>query len=370
VIKQAAGDQGGNSDTTPSSMPNAKTIITATGLNSVRSIAVGYRQPMGGWLLQVFVNSPESSRHGFIKILTGEAKETAPPPFVPVDVMKFQRWRLDGQKAWATFQQMIGDISPTWLNAVNLMIDTANKAAQAKTPDFDLRKNLIGNLGDDIVSYQKAPREMTASGLNSAPSLLLIGSSHPEQLAASLGSLFRLTSQATPKEREFLGHKIYSMTVPTRPMGLPEPGQPLTRTLSYAASGSYVAITTNPASLEEYLRSSENPPKPLRDTPGLAEAMQKVTGPGTSLFGYENQNDTMKVAFGLCKNSGGTNAPAMNPFSSIINTPKFKEWVDFSLLPNFDQVSKYFYFDVFGSSSSVKGITFKVFAPVPPQLKK
>ena len=211
---------------------------------------------------------------------------------------------------------------------------------------------------------------MSASGLSSAPSLLLIGSPHPEQLAASLGSLFRLTSQTTPKEREFLGRKIYSMTIPSRPMGLPEPGEPLVRTLSYAAGGSYVALTTDPASLEEYLRSSENPPKALRETPGLAEAMQKVTGPGTSLFGYENQNAMMKVAFGICKSSGGTNAPDMNPLSSIMNTPKFKEWLDFSLLPSFDQVSKYFYFDVFGSSSTVNGITFKVFAPVPPQLKK
>ncbi len=370
VVKQTSDDQGDTTDITRPQPPSPQKIIAATGLGGVKSIALSYRDAGDGSAAQLFVNSPDSARQGFIKIISGEAKETSPPSFVPMNVMKFQRWRIDGQKTWATLQKMVGDISPTWLNAINFMIDTANSAAKEKNPDFDLRKNLIGNLGDDIISYQKTPREMTAAGLNAAPSLLLIGSPKPEDLAASLGSLFRLTSQTTPKEREFLGHKIYSITIPSRPMGLPEPGEPLTRALSYAAGRGYVALTTDPASLEEYLRSSENPPKALRETPGLAEAAQKVTGAGTSLFGYENQNEMMRVMFQICKNSGGTNAPDVSPLSSIMNAPKFKEWLDFSLLPDFEQISKYFYFDVFGSSSSVNGITFKVFAPVPPQLKK
>jgi len=35
-------------------------------------------------------------------------------------------------------------------------------------------------------------------------------------------------------------------------------------------------MSADPATLETYLRSSENPGKALRDTPGLAEAAQKV----------------------------------------------------------------------------------------------
>ena len=158
VIKQTSADQDGDSETAGSPMPNAQKIMAAVGLNSVKSIALSYRQPTDGWLVQLFVNSPESSRQGFVKIFTGEAKETTPPSFVPADVMKFQRWRLDGQKAWATLQKMVSDISPTWLNAINFMIDTANKAAQEKTPDFDLRKNLIGNL-ETTLSVTRKCRE-------------------------------------------------------------------------------------------------------------------------------------------------------------------------------------------------------------------
>ena len=44
------------------------------------------------------------------------------------------------------------------------------------------------------------------------------------------------------------------------------------RSLSYASSGGYLVITSHASLLEEYLRSSETPVKPLRDTPGLSDA--------------------------------------------------------------------------------------------------
>ena len=53
------------------------------------------------------------------------------------------------------------------------MIDIANATAQQKDPNFDVRKNLIGNLGDDWISYQKAPAGNTLADLNTAPSLFL-----------------------------------------------------------------------------------------------------------------------------------------------------------------------------------------------------
>jgi hypothetical protein len=47
-----------------------------------------------------------------------------------------------------------------------------------------------------------------------------------------------------------------------------------------------------------------------------------------------------------------------------------REWVDFSLLPPFDKISKYFYFAVYGGGATVDGLTLKMFVPVPPQLKQ
>ena len=48
---------------------------------------------------------------------------------------------------------------------------------------------------------------------------------------------------------------------------------------------------------------------------------------------------------------------------------KFKEWFDFSLLPSWDKISKYFSMSVWAGSLNSDGMTIKVFSPMPPQLK-
>jgi hypothetical protein len=45
-----------------------------------------------------------------------------------------------------------------------------------------------------------------------------------------------------------------------------------------------------------------------------------------------------------------------------------REWVDFSLLPDYGPVAKYFYLSVFGGNANSDGLTLKVFSPRPPQL--
>jgi hypothetical protein len=44
--------------------------------------------------------------------------------------------------------------------------------------------------------------------------------------------------------------------------------------------------------------------------------------------------------------------------------------MDYSLLPDFSRVSKYFHYSVYGGSANVDGITFRYFYPTPPQLRK
>jgi len=253
------------------------------------------------------------------------------------------------------------------------LIESANSALRDKDPDFDIRKQIIGNLGNDIITYQKAPHDMTLAALNAPPMLYLIGTSNPDQMVGALQNLFRWISPSGATDREFLGRKIYTITLPTNPMGMPEPGQPLAHKMNLAASSGYIALSSDPSMVEEYLRSAQDPPKPLRDIPGLASAAEKVSGMGTGWFGYDNQNESMRVLFDAMHKSSATNINA-NPFlASFSSIPglgaSLQSWLDFSLLPPFDKVSKYFSYSVFASSASVDGLTFKVFAPLPPGMK-
>jgi hypothetical protein len=137
------------------------------------------------------------------------------------------------------------------------------------------------------------------------------------------------------------------------------------RAIYCAAGDGYVALTTDVSMLEEFLRSAQNPPKPLNGTAGLVDAAQHVGGTGGGLFGYQNQRETMRAAFKSLKNSSD-NAAALGSFSAL---PKnVRDWADFSLLPDYDQVSKYFSFSVYGGSATADGLSFKFFALRPPQL--
>ena len=46
------------------------------------------------------------------------------------------------------------------------------------------------------------------------------------------------------------------------------------------------------------------------------------------------------------------------------------EWFDFSLLPSWDRISKYFHITVWGATLNSEGFAVKVFSPTPPQLKR
>jgi len=337
-------------------------MLSASGLTGLKSASLTYRESHDGSQLNLYLAAPEATRQGILKIIATVPKDANPPVFVPAGVMKFSRWRIDGQKSWAELEKMIATLSPGGLAGLNATIDAVNALARQKDPDFDVRKNLIANLGDDFISYQKAPAGKMEADLRAAPSLFLFGAVNADQAALALKSVAALMhgQQDTPEPRDFLGRKIYTIPLPGR--RAPGAAAPVSRSLYCAASGGYVALTTDASTLEEYLRSNAGQAQPLRETPGLRDAAQHVGGAGSGLFGYENQRETVRAAFALLKEaSAADTAMAVFPKS-------FRDWMDFSLLPDYGQVSKYFCFSVYGGGATADGLSFKVFAPRPPQM--
>jgi hypothetical protein len=347
-------------------------VLAASGLTGLKSAMFSYRESHDGALVNFSLAAPESSREGIFKMMAMSQKDANPPAFVPADVVKFSRWRIDGRKSWAALEEMLGDISPSALSSLNSVLDIANATAQQQDPNFDIRKNFIGNLGDDFISYQKAPVGNTPANFNS-PSLFLFATANPDQVVVAMKNVLELASQGNPPQmRDFLGRKIYSTALPTARAGETAPA-PVQRSIYWSSANGYVAITSDVSMLEEFLRGAENHARPLSETDGLAEAAQHVGGAGSGLFGYQNQREIVRALFTALKNE-----PADSPQSRSLNelfglpfaSPEksIREWMDFSLLPDFDQVSKYFYFTVYSGSTTSDNFSFKAFAPRPPQL--
>jgi hypothetical protein len=353
----------------PSPLPQIpwNQVLDASGLTSLKSVSFSYYESRVGTQFNVFLSIPAAARQGILQMIAAAPKDANPPGFVPADAIKFFRWRIDGRRDWAALQKMLGNISPTTLNSLNSVLDIANAAAQQKDPNFDIRQNLFANLSDDFISYQMAPKENAPDDLNNAPSLFLFAAANPDQAALAIKGIGSMlpSEQSAPDPRLFLGRKIY--TIPLSPRRALDGSNSVSRSLYCAASGSYVALTTDVSLLENYLRSGEGRTRPLRAIPGLADAAQQVGGAGNGLFGYDNQREIMRTLFATLKNepAAGNRLAALPMVSSGIN---LGQWLDFSLLPDFDKVSKYFYFTVYGGSTTVDGLSFKFFNPRPPQL--
>lgn len=380
IIESFQRHSGGNAEGPSPLAPSRSKIFSALGFQSVNSMAAGLGHNHDGSQAVISLNVPQEQRRGIISILAPVSKDASPPPFVPADVVKFNRWRLDGQKAWATLEGMLAEISPELSGLFQLSLSAAGKE---KDPDFDLKRALIGNLGDDFIKWEKAPRSATLEALNEPPSILLVGSGNSETLAQAFrtGSSLFIPPSAKAQEREFRGRKIMSLPLPSLPdLEGPRsttPNSSSQRALHFSASGGYVAISQDEVLLEEYLRSSEGQGKSLAETAGMKEAAQLAGGMSTGLFGYENFSESIKVLFELTKRDPNAIdqmfqlSPLRPPgASSSERRENVKGWFDFALLPPFEKVAKYFHFTVYTGSATPNAVQWKFVMPTPPGLRQ
>jgi hypothetical protein len=345
--------------------PNAlqfSALAGVLGLDELSAASFSYQVSGEGLGAQLFVRAPESRRHGLLKALTPDAKDANPPPFIPMDAVKFWRWRINIPRSWNLLETTLRDANPTLVTTINAALQMAGKD---KDQHYDLKAELLANLGDDIVSYEKAPRGNTLADLKSAPSVILIGSPNPPRLAAAIKTGLGIIARGPGgvKEREFLGRTIYTM--PPAPAG-----QGIPQAFNFAGSGGYLAMSSDSAMLEEYLRSSDSKARPLAETAGLAENAQKVGGMDTGWFGFDNQTQKMRPLFEALRAQPVTLSDFLGAPQAVgEQAARLWGWADFSLLPPFDAVSKYFYYSVYAGSFSSEGFTLKIFAPTPPRLR-
>jgi hypothetical protein len=247
-------------------------------------------------------------------------------------------------------------------------------AGKDQDPDYNLRRELVGNLGDDVIVYQKAPQNPTPVTLDSPPTLYLLGSPNPERLNSALRVLLSLLmpQQGGVKERDFLGRKIYSLAVTP----LVTEGAAQARGLHLSASGDYLAASSDLPVLEEYLRSSGGGTAgSLQETAGLAEAAQRVGGNTLGIFGFTNQREEMRSRMEAAQKHPGSEVSVFGSIPiagalglSFKNSPASR-WADVSLLPPFETTAKYFHYSVYAASFNTDGIVVNSFTPTPPQLR-
>ena len=175
-------------------------------------------------------------------------------------------------------------------------------------------------------------------------------------------------SSAPLKEREFLGKKIYSISnvVPEVPVETAESAALVERTMSFTASAGYLAFSTDNATLEEYLRSAESTGKSLRETAGLAQAVEKVGGTETGYFSFEDQVETWRTLFKTVKADPEAFTKSLSlATGETAEQSRLARWFDLTLLPEFSEIEKYFSIALVSGKVGSEGYLFRAYAPYP-----
>lgn len=344
-------------------------VLDALGLFAVKSISFSTQYANDANVVEIFIQAPQNERKGFVKILSPDPNDCSPPDFVPTNAVSYTRIRINLQNAWSTIESALEQIDPKIPNVLNLMLQTAGKV---RDPNFDWRKDLIGSLGDDIVVYKKNPAKLSVETLNTSPSLVLIGSSNPDKLASSIKFLTALSPKPPEiKETEIAGKKVSFWEEEQQGIG----DKKVKRQTYLCAFNNYLAIANDKAILDEALSRSAGTAS-LKDFAPLKETAQKIGGMNSGLFSFVNSREQTRAQFQVLKSESDTIAMLLSvtPIGMRLglgeDSKVFKEWVDVSLLPEFDKIAKYFYVTTTTLSSQKDGISIKIFTPVPPELKK
>jgi len=325
--------------------------------------------PEGG-MFDLFMKIPANERSGLIKALIPEQKDTSIPPYVPSNVVSFIRYRLDLQKTWATIESELEKIDPKIPSVINLVLQTAGKA---KDPNFDWRKNIIGTMGDDLIIYSKNPPKATFENINNSANLFLLSSTNPEQLASSVKFLTLLSPKPPEvKEREIAGKKVYYWENP-KLVRNPDKKEPARFTF-VSSVANYVAIANDLSILQEFLNYSDGKYVPLKNFQGLSDAIKIVGSENSGLLIFQNAKEQTRFQYTLLKNETDTIASllAMTPIGIRLGLAEdsklLRQWIDPTLLPDFDKIAKYFGIAVSELNVEESGIRLKSFNPNPPGL--
>ena len=345
-------------------------IVHALGLNGLKAIGVSMHTGPEGGLAEIFLDVPAAGRRGLFNLMTTEARDTTPPAFVGANVSKYVRWRQDLPLFWKNMIGIANEISPI----AGPMIGFFEGSIREKDPTFNLQAQLIANLGDDVVVIEQTPRGGNKlEDMLGSKAIFLIGSPKPEAVTKAMRTMMSATGKE-PRVRESEGRTIYSFGDDAGALENSEPKSPVAG-VHLVSSPGYLAISTDLASLENYLRGAKNDGNALKDLPGFAAAATKVGGLNTGSFGYENSRETMRGLWQTVQKNPNLIRDLTGPmFGAAAKKSKPTgadlAWIDLAALPPFEKVERYFHFWVYGTQTTPEGVQIRYYGPNPPGLSK
>jgi hypothetical protein len=335
---------------------SGRAVLTNLGLDNVPSFGIsaelgkGPQEPYDiKGLLKI-----NGSKRGLPKILEAESAPLRLPSFVPADTYRLSFININPAKAYTEILSVMTAFGP---GVASILYQPLVPASPDGRPAVMLREDVIDYLADPIIVAQSLKKPFSENQFP-VEYIVSIATTNRSALEKSLAAWHSriVGSDATDAKRELLGHTIYLIksdrlpffrgpggTQPLAALDAPAPGEKQQKTIDFPVLAFTVTDTQlicgTESSVEKAVRTIRSG-ESLADTPWFNRA-KAVLPAQTGMAGLIDAKAGIEFLWWLMKQSKkdpGANALAAPTASYIVSDFD----LDFTLLPDFEKVSKYF----------------------------
>ncbi len=307
------------------------------------------------------------TRKGVLKMLESPMAAVRPPRFIPASAYSVSFLNVDIRRAYDELVSIIYGFNPAAATALQgplVMPDAEGGSAIA------LRADIIEYLGSEIVIAQSVNKPFS-TGVMPTETLIAVSVSNRAALEKSISLVHkRLIVPNNPEPtRELLGHTIYMLG----PVGMPVFGGavpmaevPSPREVPPAAKMAFTITDTHlilgsESAVERAIRTlSGAESKPIASAEWFTAAKSAVPSV-VGLAAFEDNLASGEILWWMLKESAKNQRAdlGMGPAAAVLAGPDLWRLADFSLLPEFDTVRKYFGYSAFYSITRADGFLFE-----------
>jgi hypothetical protein len=360
-------------------------VVPATGLASIQAVGGAIHATEAGMTTDLAIEVPAAGRAGLTQVMQILPKDAGLPEGIPDGVGSFQRWRIDGAAGWKALESSLKRVSPQLGDLARITVESAG---QVFDPNFNLQRDLVGNLGDDFITFTLPPTGTNLLQLSRSGRVQLVGSPNPARLTSgwkALEALVHMQAGALEfSERTGPGgRKVMVATVAAK--GGPQ------NAFQMVQASNHVVIASDAPAMDTYLAAVSGhratatnaavsppagalaatnapaiaPPVPAA-IPGWSEAVAGVGGTGRGLFGFSQPRLELRPTWEALRTTDSL-AGVMPPGTTSLETVQAVEsWADFKRLPPFESIARYWTLQVFSGATDADGFRFRWFSPKAP----
>ena len=159
-----------------------------------------------------------TEERGVMRLVAYQPGPTSQPDWVPAKWPNVSTARFSVPKAYDGLEALVNAVSPMLFGMAQGQLRSFDKKI-----GFDLRRDLIGSLGDDLVTAYALPSGQDAATVPSwtqMDQLIAVSLVNEEAFLRSVNALKALAGPAAEQlfsQRDYLGNTLYTLNVPTAP---------------------------------------------------------------------------------------------------------------------------------------------------------